>query len=302
MSQNSMQQQKESIPPAASLEGNKLPTSIGQVGIIAKYEILNYFRSRRFLILLAITLIIALALTVAIAYYGASSLAGSPLNALGFYAGWYSFAPTLIVVFCSVFFGGDAISGEFQNKTGYFLVGNPIRRSSIYIGKWIAAFLASLIIMGVYTAVTVVNGLYYLGTNIPSQYGEALVFTLVYLIAGLGFTFLFSSLFKSSSYSILVTIILLLFGFSIIDTLVTNLAHVEPWFSLSYGSGIVSNVFTVPYPPHQTSLTFGPGGGGGGAGLVQYIATIPEGLMIMLGYFVVTSILGLLLFERKEFN
>jgi len=204
-------------------------------------------------------------------------------------------------VFCAVFFGGDAISGEFQNKTGYFLVGNPIRRSSIYVGKWLAAFTASLIITGIYTAATIANGVYYLGTNIPVQFGEAIGFTIIYLVAALGFTFMFSSMFKSSSYSILVTIILLLFGFGLIDTLVTNIVHIEPWFTLSYGSGIISNVFTVPYPHHITSQSFGPSGGNGPT-LTLYVPTIPEGLVIMLVYFALTAVLGLALFERKEFN
>jgi ABC-2 type transport system permease protein len=289
--------QQDSRKGTISLEGNKLPTSFTQIGVITKYEILNYFRSRRFLILLLITLIVGVGITLLLAKYGA------PSESLEFYSLWWTFATDLIVVFCAVFFGGDAISGEFQNKTGYFLVGNPIRRSSIYVGKWLAAFIASLIIIGVYSAITIANGLYYRGTDVPVQFGEAVGFTLVYLVAALGFTFFFSSMFKSSSYSILVTVILLLFGFNLIDTLVTNLAHIEPWFTLSYGSGIISNVFTVPYPPHVTTLSFGgPGGGGGGSGLTQYIATIPEGLAIMIGYFIVTSILGLVLFERKEFN
>jgi len=128
------------------------------------------------------------------------------------------------------------------------------------------------------------------------QFGEAVIFTLVYLIAALGFTFFFSSMFKSSSFSILVTVILLLFGFSLIDALVTGLAHIEPWFSLSYASSIISNVFIVPYPPHVVSLV------AGGIALSSYNPTIPEGLAIILIYFATTSILGLVLFERKEFN
>jgi len=125
------------------------------------------------------------------------------------------------------------------------------------------------------------------------------LFTMVYLIAALGFTFFFSSLFKSSSFSILVTVILLLFGFSLIDTLVTSIANIEPWFTLSYGSGIITNVFTVPYPSHVSTVSFG---GGRGPSLTTYNATIPEGLAIMVIYFAATAILGLLLFERKEFN
>ena len=45
--------------------------------------------------------------------------------------------------------------------------------------------------------------------------------------------------------------------------------------------------------------SFGPGGR---VTLTTFNAAIPEGLAIMLIYFAVTAILGLVLFERKEFN
>src|SRR5207245_246081 len=76
-------------------------------------------------------------------------------SSLGFYSFWWGNSITLVVILSGIFFGGDAISGEFQNKTGYFLVGNPLRRSSIYIGKWIAALTASLIIFAIYAAIAV---------------------------------------------------------------------------------------------------------------------------------------------------
>jgi ABC-2 type transport system permease protein len=207
-----------------------------------------------------------------------------------------------VIIFCAIFFGGDSISGEFQNKTGYFLVGNPLRRSSIYIGKWLAALAASLIIFGVFTAITLGNGIYYFGADVPYQFGESTLFCLVYLIAILGFTFFFSSLFKSSSMSILVTAILLLFGFNIISALVTNIAHEEPWFLLTYGAQIIGNVLTNPYPQHEITVTERSGPGGNIFTFTSYNATIPEGLAIMAIYFVVTAVLGLVLFERKEFD
>ncbi|MGI0090948.1 MAG: ABC transporter permease [Nitrososphaerales archaeon] len=278
-----------------SLEGNVLPTSMQQIGTVVKYEMTNYFRSRRFFILLIIGLIVSGLLTFLVAYYGVSTFGSS---AIQFYSAWWQFAPTFVVIFSAIFFGGDAISGEFQNKTGYFLVGNPIRRSSIYIGKWVAAFTAAIIIMAVFTAIAIANGAYYFGGSaFPSQFGQAVVFTIVYLIAALGFTFFFSSLFKSSSMSILVTVILLLFGFSIIDTLVTSLVHIEPWFILTYGSAIITGVLSAGgFPAHQTVEHFGR------VTITTYNATIPEGLAIMLVYFAITAILGLVLFERKEFN
>ena len=190
-------------------------------------------------------------------------------------------------------FGGDAISGEFQNKTGYFGVPNPIRRSSIYIGKWISAFIASTVILGIFTAITIGNGVYYFGA-VPIEFLESVLFSWLYLVAVLGFTFLFSSLFKSSSFSILVTAILFLFAFNIIQLVFSLLVHVEPWFLLSYGAGIIGNVLTVPYPPHAVSIP--------GSAFTMYNVTIPEGLAIMGLYFIITTAIGLVLFERKEFN
>src|SRR5216684_1309489 len=272
-----------------------LPGSIAQVGVMTKYELLNYFRSRRFFILLIIGLIISSILTAVVAYYGVNSFA---TTALGFYSFWWGNSVTLIVILSGIFFGGDAISGEFQNKTGYFLVGNPLRRSSIYVGKWIAALTASLIILAIYAAIAIGNGIYYFGATIPYQYGESLIFSVLYLIAVLGFTFFFSSLFKSSSMSILVTAILFLFAFSLIQVIVAGLVQIEPWFIITYGSGIIGNVLIDPYPTTQPIRGAGPGGRDG----MTFAATIPEGIAILLVYFLATAILGLVLFERKEFT
>jgi ABC-2 type transport system permease protein len=271
---------------------NKVPSSLTQVGITLKYTFLDYFRSRRFFILLVITLLISALLTFIVGYYRPASFMFSNLS---FYDSWWSNSVTFVIVLSGVFFGGDAISGEFQNKTGYFGIPNPIRRSSIYIGKWLSAFLAATVVFGAFAIITVGNGMYYFGLNVPYQFIESILFAWFYLVAVLGFTFFFSSLFKSSSMSILVTIILFLFVFSLVQTLVANLVKIEPWFMLTYGAQIIGNILTVPYG----SVT---GLGEGGRFLNPYTATVPEGLAIIGLYFVVTTILGLMLFERKEFT
>jgi ABC-2 type transport system permease protein len=275
--------------------GRGLPDSVSQISTVTRYELLNYFRSRRFFILLIIGFVISGILTSVVAYYGISTFA---TNALGFYSFWWGNSITFIIAINGIFFGGDAISGEFQNKTGYFLVANPLRRSTIYIGKYLGALLASLMIFGTYTAVTVGNGVYYFGTSIPSQFGESLLFSILYLCAVLGFTFFFSSLFKSSAMSILVTAILFLFAFSIIELLVSRFAQIEPWFILSYGAGIIGNVLMDTYPTTQVVRGEGPRG----RPLTIYAVSIPEGLAILFGYLIITAALGLILFEKKEFT
>ena len=203
-----------------------------------------------------------------------------------------------MVVLSAIFFGGDAISGEFQNKTGYFGVPNPIRRSSIYIGKYVAALIASTVILGVFTVITIANGVYYV-SGVPYQFAESLLFAWFYLVAVLGFTFFFSSLFKSSSMSILVTAILFLFAFTLINELVMRFVQIEPWFLINYGASIIGNVLSSPYPPHQLTTT-GPDFGGQITTTTTFNASIPEGLAIMGIYFAVTAIVGLDSLRKKR--
>jgi len=224
---------------------NEVPSSISQIGISMKYTFLEYIRSRRFLIVLIITLLIAALLTIIVAW---RRPAGFLVSNLGFYASWWGLSVTFVIILTGIFFGGDAISGEFQNKTGYFGIPNPVRRSSIYIGKWLSAFLAATAILVVYMVITIANGVYYsatianFGSGLPYQFVYSLLYAWFYLAAVMGVAFFFSSLFKSSSISILVTVILLLFGFSLISTLVSDLVGIEPWFILTYGAGIIGNI------------------------------------------------------------
>src|SRR5213593_301736 len=269
-----------------------LPSSFSQIGTITKYELVNYFRSRRFFVLLIIGLIISALLTTLVGFYRPSAFLSSTLN---FYSSWWAGAITFVIILSGIFYGGDAISGEFQNKTGYFLVANPLRRSSIYIGKWLGALIASIIMLGVFAAIAIGNGIYYFGLNIPYQLWVSLLFSLLYLIAVLGFTFFFSSLFKSTSMSILVTAILFLFAFNLIQTLVERLVKIEPWFLITYGAQIVTNTLIDPYPTTSTQ-GFGPNV------FTSYATTIPEGIAILSAYFLVTAVLGLLIFERREFT
>jgi ABC-2 type transport system permease protein len=283
--------------------GNNVPSSMQQIGITMKYTFLEYFRSRRFLTLLIITLLIAALLTILVAWRRPG---GFLTSNLAFFSSWWGGTTTfsaisLVIVLSGIFFGGDAISGEFQNKTGYFGVPNPIRRSSIYVGKWLSAFFAATAIFLVFTVITVLNEIYYFGSSgFPSQFVWSFLFAWFYLAAVMGLTFFFSSLFKSSSISILVTVILLLFGFTIIQAVVGTFAGIEPWFVLSYGAGIIGNILQSTYPPHQVTVST----------VVRHVtittttfaASVPEGLAIIGLYFIITAVLGLMLFERKEFT
>jgi ABC-2 type transport system permease protein len=276
-----------------SVARSPLPNDFTQLTRVTKYELLNYLRSLRFTILLIITVIILGALTGVTAYYRPAALL---VSGLAFYGTWWAVI-TFLIALCAALFGGDAIAGEFQNKTGYFLLGHPVRRSSIFFGKMAAAFLASAGIITFYAVVTIANGWYYTGAP-PIQFEESIAFALIYLAGALGFTFMFSSAFKSGAMSIIVTLVLLLFGFTIIDEIVTDIAHYEPWFSIVYADGIIGNVLTVPFPPHLTTMPVGMGRVH--FLITTYNATIPEGIVIMLVYAVLGALTGYFLFRRED--
>ena len=291
----------ETANPAAP--GPNVGTSVEQVLKLARYQFRDYLRSRRYLLMMAIVGILGLALTAVIAYFRPAGLVDSPP---AFYASFWGGGVTAVIIFAGVIFGGDAIAGEFQNKTGYFLMGLPIRRATIYIGKYLAALAAAITAMVVFLLILLANGAYYFGGNaLPWQLWPAFGLAVIYLLALLGTTFLFSSLFKTSAYGILVVAVLFFFGFSLLQTLLTDLVKIEPWIIISYAGGAIGDVFapSVNWGLHATVVTITtPIGRGQTFTSTTYTPGVAEGVVIMIAYFVVTSVLGLLSFEREEFT
>jgi hypothetical protein len=97
----------------------------------------------------------------------------------------------------------------------------------------------------------------------------------------------------------LVVAVLFIFAFSILQDLVSGLVKIEPWFIISYASPVIGYPFLPVIPAHMVQM---PVGGPGSPTITIFNPTYVEGVAIMLGYFLVTAVLGLLLFEREEFS
>jgi ABC-2 type transport system permease protein len=287
-------------PSAAPIGDGALgtvPTTVAQALILSRYQFRDFLRSRRFILMMGIVLAAGAILTTVVAYFRPSGLID---NADDLYGGLWAGGADFVIVFAGIIFGGDAIAGEFQNKTGYFLMGLPIKRTTVYAGKYLATLAASIVSLVVYLIIVTGNAVFYLGAgafSVPIPLIESFAITLLYLLALLGFVFLFSSLFKTSAYAVLVVAILFLFGFSIIQEAIVGLAHTEPWFLLSYVNsinaypltGVPGHIVTTRNPfSHATATTYNP--------------TYIEGLAVMAAYWLLTTIGGLLLFEREEFT
>ncbi len=281
-------------PPARSGTAPSVPRSWKQALILTRYQFRDYLRSRRFVLMTAIVAAAGAIITAAIAHFRPPELVAAA-SANAFYAGPWGGGVIVVMVVAGIIYGGDAIAGEFQNRTGYFLMGLPVRRASVYAGKYLAAFLASVVAVALYLAILVGNGVYYLGAAALSEPASLLAsfgLALLYLLALLGTVFLFSSMFKQSLYGVLVVAVLFLFGWSILQVEIVTLAHLEPWFVISYAAEAISYPLSGS-PPHTVAF---------GGRTIAYHPTLAEGVGIMLGYFVLTTLVGLVLFEREEFT
>ncbi len=279
----------------------RVPVSSEQVFKLTRYQLREYLRSRRFVALIAIIAVIGAILTALVAHFRGGLVSSN----VAFYGSFWGGGIDLVIVLAAVFFGGDAIAGEFQNKTGYFLMGLPIRRTTVYVGKFIAAYLAAAATMLVFLAILLANGAYYFGTGaVPWQLLLSLALALVYLGAVLGATFFFSSLFKTSAYGFVLTAILFLFGFTILQDVIVGLVKIEPWMVISYAESTIGNVFGsgVNWGIFGTKTTTTTMIGRMMVQSTTWTPGIAEGFVIMLGYLIGTAAVGLLLFEREEFT
>ena len=285
--------------PIGSRDGayGTVPDTVRQALILSRYQFRDYLRSRRFVLMLSIVAVVGVILTTIIAYYRPSTLLDSSND---FYGGLWAGGATFLILFAGIIFGGDAIAGEFQNKTGYFLMGLPVRRATVYVGKYLAVLMASVISIGFYLAILLGNAAYYLGAGAFSDLGSLIAsigLALLYLLALMGFVFFFSSLFKTSLYAVLVVAVLFLFAFSIVQGVYVALVHAEPWFLLSYANGVIG--YPLTGVPEHIAHTVNPFTG---ARSTTYNPTYTEGIGVMLLYWIVTSVVGLFFFEREEFT
>ncbi|HTT73630.1 MAG TPA: ABC transporter permease [Thermoplasmata archaeon] len=281
-----------SAPSAAAgavPDGSRVPGSVAQSLLLSRYQFRDYLRSNRFILMMSIVAAVCVILLSLVGYYRPAGLIGT---GAAFYGSLWIGGAEILIIFAAIIFGGDAIAGEFQNRTGYFLMGLPIKRWTVYAGKYLAAFGASLVTILAYFVVVVLAGLYFVGGNsLSAGVFESVAITALYLAAVLGTTFLFSSLFKTSMYGVILVAIMFLFGFSVVEGLVEGLVGITPWFVITWASA------TLSYP-----ITGLPVGAGIAARSIILVPTYLQGISVMLGYFVGTTLGGLWLFDREQFT
>jgi ABC-2 type transport system permease protein len=265
----------------------KVPSDTAQVFLVAKYDILKHIRSKR---LLAIGIIVGLVLLL-VTFLGTLNNP-DPHNAANFVGNYAGFANTMIVIGVTLF-AGDAIVSEFQNRTGYLLFPNPVKKSSLYAGKFLASVGVMTFVIVIYYIVAMVIGLAYTG-NFTVLAIYSMLLAIMYGAAATGLAFLISSVLKTSTAALVLTFFMLFMILSLI-TAVGSIAGVKPDGELTFAGGTISYIMQSPYP--VDNVTQIPGAG---FTLHTYIPDVGLSVIVELVWLSVTAILGYVAFNRRE--
>ena len=219
------------------------------------FELDKHLRRRRILIALTLAALVpllfyAVPLALGVAFAATSTtFAGTNLG----------FA-NLLVLISAAFFGGDAISSELDKRTFLASYVAPQRRTSMFAGKFLAAFLATALVTTVYYGIIFVEmeSIYGWG-QVPAAFSTSYAVALLYSCAALSVAFTFSSLMKSTITSNMLSFFMLLLILPIVQTLL-SVAGVDPWFVPTYYSQLITSVFGGPsvFRGPGTALSFQP--------------------------------------------
>jgi len=263
------------------------PSDFRQVAIVTRYELHKHIRSRRIVGMLIIeALVIVLLLAV-------PPLTGHPYQSdpAGFISNFTGFTSILIIV-GAILFAGDAIVSEFQGRTGYLILPNPVKRSSFFAGKVLASMIIMFAVISLYYLVAIASAAGITGgTTILSVYSYALA--LLYGAAAIGVGYLISSMMKGATAALVLTFAVLLLIFPVVSQ-VSALAGAPPAWSLSFCGETITDIMQTPYPVDSVQHV------AKNFTLNVYVPNVPTSIVVMLLYLVVTMAMALFIFRRKE--
>ena len=274
---------------------SEIAGDLPQLKVAFLYQLRSYLRTWRFLGLLIFVFLISIAILTVQLHRGVAAVTTTNATASDYLVTYLSFLGDAVII-VGAFLGGDALAVDLAGGPGYLMLTQPVRRSTLLAGRYLAAAVTGTAIGLVYYVFAVVAVQYFYGT-VPSAILLSLGLALLFLLSVLAVAFFFSSFFRNPTVSIVAALLILIIGFPIVTALGT-LTGVEPWFSLDYGSQAITSVLASNFA-HETTMHVGTGRNL----LITVYSFSPypwEGAVIMAVYLVVFLALSYGIYLRKE--
>ena len=268
---------------------------------VIKFELIKFLRSRKIRAALILTAIVPLLIYLLTNFLLDSFISQiySDSGVVNDYQIFVNFILTLSLVNV-IMFGGDSLTNDFENKTGYTLFINPISRTSFLFGKFVAASIA-IISFNILFYVLASIFSYAKHSAIPENVLLSLVFASLFSIGLLSTSFALSSLFKRSNMSNIAFIFLWFIVVGLMEYFLI-LSEIKPWWSLTYAAGIIIYIFEVPYP--KDSVIDIPSFliPGQSQTIVNLIPEVNLSIGVFLMYIIVGLMISVLFYKRKQLN
>ncbi|MCK4366384.1 MAG: ABC transporter permease [Thermoplasmata archaeon] len=262
-----------------------MPSDFEQYITVVRYELLGYLRKKRLWAIIAIVFMVfflAFLLPPALGHDYPAAFRDYSQGYLGFVG--------ILVLLCATFFGSDALVTEFQQKTGFVVFPNPVRRLVIGLGKFSASMIASVFVISIYYGLIAlfVGGLYK-EVNVELVY--SFLIAIMYLSAVVGVAYFISSVMKGTVGSTLLTFFLFLLILPMVGGALM-LADVEPWFLVTHGGDAITHVMDPGYTPGKECIM--------GGSMCFFLPDIYVSVAVMAVYLIVFLILAFFMFNRRE--
>ncbi len=186
---------------------------------------MKHIRRKRLYVILGLALIAEAAVLILVPTLSD----GYPDNVLAM-AAILTVGPSLAAI-GAVFFAGDAIAGEFEGRTGFLLFINPIRKMTLWVGKYVASVFAVTLLIVFSYAIIMISLLAIYG-EVPIETFKSFGLNLLFAAAVLSVTFFFSSVSKGAMGATVITLVFVMVISGIIES-VLGFTGNPYWFLIS---------------------------------------------------------------------
>jgi ABC-2 type transport system permease protein len=266
-------------------------SEVKRLGIVIGYEFLKHIRRKRLYVILILVVIIEAAVLA-----GFPALMDGYPDSVNLMATLLSIGQTMAVI-GAIFFSGDAIAGEFENKTGFMLFTNPVKKTTIVFGKYIASCMAVAILI-IFAYIIVCVSLLVIYQTIPAETAQSFGLCLLYGAAVVAVTFLFSAVSKGAMGATVMTLVLILVISGVVESVL--MLGGQPYWVLISTAG---DSITLVYGGIELMLAeFVPLDQMGNFPFELETPDIGRCALAMVGYLVVGLFTSLIVTSRKQLS
>ena len=273
-----------------------LKRNISQIGNTITFEFKRNLRNFIIMLIIFVSVFSLLLLISELQLAQDVALPNDPVDYVGNYL--TQFFGFLIIISASLF-GGSIIVEDFKKQTGNLLF-PKISKTRLLIGRLTSRYaLNAICVMFYYILIGIITFAKY--GEIPITLWASLGWALLYTFTILTFVTFMSSIMRSTSATIIVSILFLLIVFNIVMMILRFAGlTMEPLFLLTYYEGIISGSLSMPNPRYAEIMMPTPGGGDPVTFTQWLTPTEPAALIGMVIYASVFLVLVYFIYQRRQ--